>query len=168
MALCGRAADPYLPGSALHLLLAGATGGRLAGGLALLADALVAAARAAGVEFSFGLEASDIHRRGCRIVGIGLADGSRIATRSVISTLDLKRTFLTFFPWNALPKAVVRRVSNFRMAGATARVLFALDRLPQLPVPQAAGADCTCRPTSIGWRMPGRPGAQESWPNICR
>ena len=146
LALCGRAADPYLPGSALHLLLAGATGGRLAGGLALLADALVATARAAGVEFSFGLEATDIHRRGCRIVGIDLADGSRIATRSVISTLDLKRTFLTFFPWNALPKAVVRRVSNFRMAGATARVLFALDRLPHLPVPQAAGADLHVSP----------------------
>ncbi len=143
LALCGRVADPFVPGSALHLLLAG---DRSTGGLAVLIDALAAAARAAGVEFSFGLEASDIHRRGGKITGIGLADGSQIATGSVISTLDLKRTFLTFFPWNALPKEVVRRVSNFRVAGATARVLFALDRLPQLPAPQAAGCNLHLSP----------------------
>lgn len=137
LALSGRAADPSLPGSALHLLLAGAASGRLAGGLAQLANALEAAARDAHVEFSFGLEASDIHRRGGKITGVGLADGSQIAATTVISTLDLKRTFLTFFPWNALPKPVVRRVGTFRMAGATARVLFALDR----PPPLCVGAD---------------------------
>ena len=78
--------------------------------------------------FSFGLEASDIHRRDGRITGVGLADGSEIAAQSVISTLDLKRTFLTFFAWNALPKPLVRGVNAFRMAGSTARVLFALER----------------------------------------
>ena len=88
----------------------------------------MAAAEAAGVEFSFGLEASDIHRRDGRITGVGLADGSEIAAQSVISTLDLKRTFLTFFAWNALPKPLVRGVNAFRMAGSTARVLFALER----------------------------------------
>jgi phytoene dehydrogenase-like protein len=157
LALDGRSADPSLPGSALHLLLAGATGGRLAGGLGGLADALLAAARDAGVEFVLGLEATDIYRRRGRVVGVGLADGSRIATHNVISTLDLKRTFLTFFSWNALPKPVVRRVRTFRMAGGAARVLFALDRPLQIPVPACAElhvAPCLDRMTEAyqSWR----------------
>jgi phytoene dehydrogenase-like protein len=128
LALSHSVADPFLEGSALHLLAAGARGHRLAGGPARLGEALLAAAEAAGVEFSFGLEASDIHRRNGRIVSVGLADGSEIAAQSVISTLDLKRTFLTFFAWNALPKPLVQGVNGFRMAGSTARVLFALER----------------------------------------
>lgn len=130
LALSGRAADPSLAGSALHLLTAGAEGGRLAGGLETLARALAEAARQAGAEFAFGLEATDILRRDGRIHGVGLADGSGIEASAVISTLDLKRTFLGFFPWNALPKAVIARVSAFRLAGTGARVLFALDGVP--------------------------------------
>jgi len=140
LALSGRAADPFQPGSALHLLTAGSEGGRLSGGLGRLGDALYAGAQSAGVEFSFGLEASDIHRRDGRIVGVGLADGSAIATRSVVSTLDLKRTFLTFFSWNALPGPVMGRVSGFRLAGSTARVLFALARAPEFALADAAAS----------------------------
>jgi phytoene dehydrogenase-like protein len=128
LALAHAAADPFVEGSALHLLAAGAGGHRLAGGPARLGEALLAAARDAGAEFSFGLEASDIHRKNGRIVGVGLADGSEIAAQNVVSTLDLKRTFLTFFAWNALPKPLVHGVNAFRMAGSTARVLFALER----------------------------------------
>jgi phytoene dehydrogenase-like protein len=95
LALAGRAADPYLAGSALHLLGARASAGRLAGGLGRLGEALHAAAEAAGVQFAFGLEASDIQRRDGRLAGVALADGSEIAAQSVISTLDLKRTFLS-------------------------------------------------------------------------
>jgi len=137
LSLAGRAADPYLAGSALHLLGARASAGRLAGGLGRLGDALHAAADAAGVQFAFGLEASDIQRRDGRLSGVGLADGSEIAAQSIISTLDLKRTFLSFFAWNALPRTVVRRVNAFRMAGTTARVLFALSSTPEFAVPQA-------------------------------
>ena len=128
LALSQSVADPFLEGSALHLLAAGARAHRLAGGPARLGEALLAAAQAAGVEFSFGLEASDIHRRDGRITGVGLADGSEIGAQAVISTLDLKRTFLTFFAWNGLPRPLVHGVNAFRMAGSTARVLFALER----------------------------------------
>jgi len=137
-ALSGRAADPFQAGSALNFLTAGSGGGRLSGTLGRLGEALYASAQAAGVEFSFGLEASDIHRRDGRIVGVGLADGSAIATRSVVSTLDLKRTFLTFFSWNALPGPVMGRVNGFRLAGSTARVLFALARAPEFALAEAA------------------------------
>ena len=50
-ALSGRAAQPALAGSALHLL-ASDSGGLVAGGLQRLTDALVAAAQEAGAEIS--------------------------------------------------------------------------------------------------------------------
>jgi phytoene dehydrogenase-like protein len=125
-ALSGSVADPFLPGSALHLL-ALSRSGLVTGGLGTLADALGRAAREAGAEICLGLDATDIRHAKGRVTAIGLADGSEIAARAVISTLDLKRTFLSFFQWNALPKEIVQGVGAFRMAGATARVLFALD-----------------------------------------
>ncbi|MGD0867250.1 MAG: FAD-dependent oxidoreductase, partial [Rhizomicrobium sp.] len=125
-ALRGWVADPFLPGSALHLLSLQRSG-TVTGGLATLADALVSAAREAGAEISLGRDATDIRHAKGRVSGIGLADGSEIEARAVISTLDLKRTFLSFFQWNALPKEIVQAVGAFRMAGTTARVLFALD-----------------------------------------
>jgi phytoene dehydrogenase-like protein len=128
-ALSGSVADPFLPGSALHLLTLGRSG-IVSGGLGTLADGLMGAARAAGAEIFLSLDATDIRHGKGRVTGIGLADGSELTARAVISTLDLKRTFLSFFQWNALPKEIVQTVGAFRMAGASARVLFALDAAP--------------------------------------
>jgi len=134
--LDGRACDPTLAGSALELL-AGPGGGMVAGGLGRLGDALRAAAEEAGAEISCGLEVSDIRCKGGRAVRVGLADGSEIVARAVISTLDLKRTFLSLFTWSTLPREVVDRAGAFRPAPATARLLLALDAPPDPP----AGTD---------------------------
>ncbi|HEV2561888.1 MAG TPA: FAD-dependent oxidoreductase [Rhizomicrobium sp.] len=130
--LAGRTADPYLAGSALHLL-AESNSGVVLGGLARLASALTNAAREAGAEFSLGLEASDIQSHMHRVTGIGLADGTEISARAIISTVDLKRTFLSLFPWSALPPPVVKRAGLWRMGGGTARVLLALEKAPDAP-----------------------------------
>jgi phytoene dehydrogenase-like protein len=49
----------------------------------------------------------------------------------VITTLDLKRSILSLFSWTALPPKVVSRVNGFRMAAGTARLLVAIDSLPE-------------------------------------
>jgi len=131
-ALAGRSADPALAGSALHLLASG-DGGTLAGGPARLAAALAGLAAAAGAEQGCGAETSAIRRTKGRASGLALGDGSEIEARAVISTLDLKQTFLALFTWSELPQAVVERAGHFRMGGSTARVLFALDAPPALP-----------------------------------
>jgi phytoene dehydrogenase-like protein len=131
-ALSGRAAHPSLAGSALHLVAPGSGGaGSVASGLQRLTNALTAAAREAGAEIACGLEVSDIRRSGLGISGVRLADGSEIAAKAVLSTLDVKRTFLSLFAWKDLPAALAERCASFRMAGSTARLLFALDRLPE-------------------------------------
>jgi phytoene dehydrogenase-like protein len=131
-ALEGRMAHPDRAGSALHLLI-GEGSGSVTGGLQSLTDGLVASAQRAGVEISYGLEVLDIRRRAGRVDGVRLADGSEIAARAVISTLDLKRALLSLFAWNELPHTVARRAASFRMGGGIARLLFALDALPPRP-----------------------------------
>ncbi len=136
-ALGGRTADPFLRGSGLQFLAPG-TGdsGIVTGGLGRLADVLAGAAEEAGADIRCGLDASDLKLDNGRIAGVALADGSELEARAVISTLDLKRTFLSLFSWQALPKQLVARVGAFRMAGATARVLFALRSPPACSVPE--------------------------------
>jgi phytoene dehydrogenase-like protein len=133
-ALCGRSADPFQMGSALHLLAPGRGGsGVIRGGLGTLTSALSESALAAGVAVSYGLEATELRQSRRRLSGVVLADGTQIATRRVVSTLDVKRTFLSLFKWDELPELLVQRVRAFRMNGATARLLLALDRVPALP-----------------------------------
>jgi phytoene dehydrogenase-like protein len=134
--LAGQICDPFIAGSALHLLC-GDQGGMPAGGLGRLGAALRAAAEDAGAEIHCGLEAADIRRKGGRATGVGLADGSEVSARAVISTLDLKRTFLSLFSWSDLPRAVVDRLGAFRPAPGMARLLLALDAPPVPP----AGTD---------------------------
>lgn len=137
----GRAADPTLTGTALHLL-SPAGGGMVAGGLGRLAEALAAAARDAGAEISLGLDATDIRLAKTRVTGVGVANGGEMEARAVISALDLKRTFLSLFAWDALPKPLLKRVSAWRMGGGTARVLFALEEAPgDSREPAASGFD---------------------------
>jgi phytoene dehydrogenase-like protein len=85
------------------------------------------------VEISLGLEVSDIRHKNQRATGVRLSDGTEIEARTVISTLDLKRTFSSLFAWNELPQAAATRVSTFRYAPATARLLLALHAPPDLP-----------------------------------
>ena len=127
----GVVCDPAAGGSAL-VALAAVRGGMVAGGLGRLADALTAAAKDAGAEISLGLEAADIRRRRGQVVAVTLADGSEIAARAVISTLDLEHTFLSLFAWNELPGQVVERVHAYRPGAGTARLLLALRQAPAL------------------------------------
>jgi len=145
LALGGRAADPFLAGSAVHLLAPGFGGsGMVRGGLGRLSGALGAAAREAGAEISLGADVSDIRQTKKGVAALSLADGTEIEVRAVISTLDLKRTFLSLFKWNELPQATVKRVAAFRMGGGTARVLFALNA-----VPKTAGGDTPHGPIAV-------------------
>lgn len=133
LAMAGRAGDPFLTGSALHLLTSGPGGlGVVIGGQRKLADALANIAREAGVEISYGVDVSDITHHKNRVTGVVLADGTEISAPSLISTLDLKRSILSLFSWNSLPKDVVARAGAFRMGGGTARVLLALDAPPDM------------------------------------
>ena len=103
------------------------------GGLQRLTGALAEAARAAGAEIACGLDVTEVMRMSGKVTGVRLAGGKDIEARAVLSTLDVKRTFLSLFAWKDLPQDVSGRVASFRMAGSTARLLFALAEPPAAP-----------------------------------
>lgn len=126
-AACGRPLDSGLAGSALALLtlpLAEAP----SGGLGALADDFVRAAEEAGAHIRLGQEVVDVVIAEARAAGVALADGSRVMAGAVVSTLDLKQSVLSLFPWSVLPRAMLEEARNWRMTGAAARLLVALKR----------------------------------------
>lgn len=158
VALSGRSADPGATGSALHLLAPGGSG-VVMGGMATLAAALLRAASAVGAEISLGLEAADIRLDGGCATGVRLADGTAIEARAVLSTLDLRRTFFSLFTWKDLPGEAVERVSRYRIAGGTARLLIALD------APPALDADFAQGPIHVAPDVDDFAGAHAAWRN---
>ena len=126
-AACGRSLDPGLAGSALALLtlpLAEAP----SGGLGALAEDFVRAAEESGAQIRLRQEVVNVVIAEARAAGVALADGSRVMANAVISTLDLKQSVLSLFPWSVLPRAMLEEARNWRMSGATARLLLALRR----------------------------------------
>jgi len=132
-ALAGRATDPALAGSALSLFAAPQARARQ-GGLGAIGAALEARARRLGVALRFGQEVTEIVLAEGRATGLGASDG-RVAARAVISTLDLKRTFLGLFRWADLPPALLAEAGAWRAEGTRARILLALEAPPAFTRP---------------------------------
>jgi phytoene dehydrogenase-like protein len=118
-------------GSALHLLRGLQGSGLPRGGLGQVAAALEKAALAAGAEIRLQTEVTDIRLVKGAATKLVLSGGEEISARALLSTLDLKSTFLKLVAWSDLPQNLARRVVQFRINGARARVLFALDALPE-------------------------------------
>jgi phytoene dehydrogenase-like protein len=134
-AVSGRAASPFLTGTALHLLAPGrGRSGLVAGGLGALGAALWAIAANSGTVIRCGAEVETIEVLDGRARSAVLKGGEKVEGRAVLSTLDVKRTFLDLVP-RAEIKDGFARLNRYRMAGQTARVLFALGAQPGFAAP---------------------------------
>ena len=149
-ALAGSTLGPLAPSSARFLMnlfraeQGAASGGAPAtiltlGGPDALANAFAAAIRSNGGGIRTEAEVTDILLKDGKAQGVVLANGEEILARTVLSDLDLKRSFLTLFAWKDLPKGFVERVGQFRLRGVTAKINMALDALPCFP---AVPNDC--------------------------
>jgi len=140
------AVGPWSGGTASMLLTDGAgnDGGAAGetvfatGGPGALAEALGAAARAAGAEIRTGTEVVSIDSQDGRARGVVLADGEEIVTRAIVSGADPKRTLLGLVDPVVLGPSLGWRTANIRTPGVVAKVNLALSRLPMFP---AAGGD---------------------------
>ncbi len=144
LATAGRVLDPELAGTALALLslpICEAT----SGGLGALGADFTRAAEAAGAELRLGRDVVEVVIAEARAGGVALADGSRVMAKAVISTLDLKQSLLSLFPWTVLPRSMLEEVRVWRMAGSTARLLLALNRPLKRQTPLFLAADSKAR-----------------------
>jgi phytoene dehydrogenase-like protein len=134
----GSFLGPRSAGSAAVLLMLGAGEGQpvasgwfVAGGPGALADALVAAARQAGVEIRTGAGVTRIDAADGTAAGVTLASGDTIAARAVVSNADPKRTLLGLLDPMHLAPEVVRRIQNIRGHGTLAKINYAVSSLPR-------------------------------------
>jgi phytoene dehydrogenase-like protein len=118
---------PRSAGSAFNLLLREVTAGApVAGGPSALAEALLAAARAAGVEIRTSAPVSELCLQGDKVRGVRLQDGQELQAPIVAASCDPKQTLLGLVPGMALGDRLRHHMQSFRARGTSARVHLAL------------------------------------------
>ena len=108
-------------------------GGYVAGGAGALAEALADSLRAAGSEVRFKAAVSAILLENGRAAGVVLENGTEVRGKTVLSSLDVKQTFLTLFQSDALPQPFLGRVAQVQSRGCAAKLDLALSSLPDFP-----------------------------------
>jgi phytoene dehydrogenase-like protein len=95
--------------------------------------AVADAAARLGVTVRTGAEVAQILVKDDRVTGVVLAGGEEIAARTVLSGADPARTFLGLVDPVWLDPEFLLAVRNIKFRGNSARVLYALDGLPEFP-----------------------------------
>ena len=134
----GAEYGPRSPGTVLTWLyrLAGEAGaGTLGtaqpvGGIGAVADAMVSALKARGGEVRLNARVERIVVEKDQACGVRLVGGEQIAARSVISSTDLRGTFLGMLGAEHLDTGFVRRVDHHRAKGLVAKLHLALSAAP--------------------------------------
>ena len=98
-----------------------------------LASALAAGAARHGVTVRAGAEVARILVKDDRVTGVALGSGEEIAAHTVVSSADPARTLLDMVDPVWLDPEFLLAVRNIKFRGNTARVLYALNGLPELP-----------------------------------
>jgi phytoene dehydrogenase-like protein len=111
------------------------------GGPGALADALAAAAAAAGATIRTGTVVEAVRTRGDRATGVLLSNGEEIEAAVVVSALDPKRTLLNLLDPALLGPHLGWQAGNLRLKGSVAKVNLALAELPRFSgIPDAGEA----------------------------
>ena len=134
-AIPGTMQGPKASGTAFMMLyhsIAGFPRGlrTVRGGLGRLATAIADAAMEAGAEVRLGVAVEKILVNDYRVAGVRLSTGEEIRCKAVASAADPRHTLLDLVRAPELELRVVRRVTNIRFRGCTAKVNLALERLP--------------------------------------
>lgn len=147
-AVLGSHLGPRSPTSlmGLYYRLAGDVDGHagrlvLPGGGAVV-DAMLRAARAAGVTVRTGAEVARIRVSAGRATGIALAGGEEIAARIVVSAANPRTTFLDLVGPCHVDTGFATRLRHVRMKGNVARLDLALDRPAMFAGDDRSGRPC--------------------------
>jgi phytoene dehydrogenase-like protein len=145
--IIGTALGPRSPGTAYVLLhhymgsIDGTVGawGFARGGMGSVSAALAKSFQAAGGTIRTAAPVHQILVRNGRATGVALDDGQEIYARTVVSNMDVKRTFLETMDSHDLPDEFVKKVRNFKIRGSSGKLNIALDGLPSFPsIPQGS------------------------------
>jgi phytoene dehydrogenase-like protein len=136
--IIGTFLGPRSPGSAyvlLHHYLGEIDGeyrawGLPRGGTGAVSGAIASAAREAGAELRTDSPVARVLVRDGKATGVALENGDEIAAASVISSADVRVTLGRLVESGVLPPQADEAVRSYKFRGSSAKVNFALDRLP--------------------------------------
>ncbi len=107
------------------------TAGFVRGGIGNLTAALARAAQRHNAEIRTDAEVVRVLTKQSAASAVVLANGEEIAATTVISSTDVKRTFLRLVEPTYLDPHFLLQVQNIRSRGTVAKINFALDSLPK-------------------------------------
>jgi phytoene dehydrogenase-like protein len=110
------------------------------GGTGGVSLAIADAARSKGAEIRTEAPVARITVRDGRATGVVLENGDEIAARTVLSSVDPRRTFLGMVGESHLPPEFTERIRQYKFRGSSGKVNLALDRLPDFPCRPGVGA----------------------------
>jgi phytoene dehydrogenase-like protein len=100
------------------------------GGTGGISNAIADAARSLGVEIRTEAPVARVRVSGDRADGVVLEGGEEIDAGVVLSSLDVKQTFLRLVDPSVLPDAFRAEVERYKFRGSSGKVNLALDGLP--------------------------------------
>jgi phytoene dehydrogenase-like protein len=100
------------------------------GGTGGISNAIAGAARANGAEIRTEAPVARIATRGGRATGVILESGEEIAADAVLSSLDVRRTFIDLVEPGTIDREFEAEVRRFKFRGSSGKVNLALDALP--------------------------------------
>ncbi len=100
------------------------------GGTGGVSEAIGRAAQSFGAEIRMEAPVARILVKGDRAVGVVLESGEEIAADTVISSADVRRTFIDLVEPGTLDPEFEKAVRRFKFRGSSGKVNLAIDRLP--------------------------------------
>ncbi len=100
------------------------------GGTGGVADALARSAASHGTQIVTNAPVETVITRWGRVQGVALEDGTIFQGKTVVSSLDPRRTFLQLVDRKQLPSELVSDIERFNLRGSSGKVNLALDALP--------------------------------------
>ena len=139
--IIGTALGIHSPGTAyvlLHHYMGDVDGnvgswGYARGGMGGVAKAIGGAFQAYGGEIRTDAGVDQIIVKNGKTTGVALENGQEIAGKIVVSSMDVKRTFMNCMDKSDLPEAFYNRVENFKARGSSGKLNIALDGMPTFP-----------------------------------
>jgi phytoene dehydrogenase-like protein len=100
------------------------------GGTGGISNAIASAARANGAEIRTEAPVARILARGGRATGVALESGEEILADAVLSSVDIRRTFIDLLEPGTVDADFEAEVRRFKFRGSSGKVNLALDALP--------------------------------------
>ncbi|CAN5199652.1 NAD(P)/FAD-dependent oxidoreductase [soil metagenome] len=109
------------------------------GGTGAISEAIASSARTAGAEIRTSAPVAQIRVQGDAATGVVLESGEEIDARVVLSSIDVKRTFLDMVEPGTFEPDFVDEIRRYKFRGSSGKVNLALDGLPDFSCLPGAG-----------------------------